>query len=177
MTTVHRTVPPPPRRAVWSAWAIPLLVLPSALWRAGKAFDDARGLSAVTDGGWYLLLLSVLALSLLSLGLVKPWGIAYPAWIPGVGGQIVNARRAAVTAQVGGWLLIVLSLYLTWNLNVGNLLTFEPAVGTTEQAHQLPDMGVLRWYLPLYAWAPLLIAIAVDYRRRTRSADRKLDEG
>lgn len=66
MTTVHRTVPPPPRRAVWSAWAIPLLVLPSALWRAGKAFDDARGLSAVTDGGWYLLLLSVLALSLLS---------------------------------------------------------------------------------------------------------------
>jgi hypothetical protein len=52
---------------VWAAYAVPLCVLPSAVWRTGGVLD---GGVSIADGGWYLLLLSGLSmgLALLTLG-------------------------------------------------------------------------------------------------------------
>jgi hypothetical protein len=35
--------------------------------------------------------------------------------------------------------------------------------------HAPPGWEVLRWYLPLLLWGPLLLVITRDYRRRHRA--------
>ncbi|TQL79174.1 hypothetical protein FB566_4775 [Stackebrandtia endophytica] len=148
-----------------SARLIPLTILPSAVWRG------VEGVRHITDGGWYLLFLSVLSmgLGLLSIGLVSDWGSVYPRWIPLLGGRTVPARGAAAVAQTGATIIIALSAYYTWNYNFGNLLTFTPIVGPDE-VKPSPGMDVIGWYLPMSAWGPLLIAVAANYRRRHSAA-------
>jgi hypothetical protein len=74
----------PPSRAVrWAAYATPLCVLPSALWRIWYVFVDAN--PACVGGGpaWErpyiasLSAVSVIAASL-TVGLVRPWGEVCP---------------------------------------------------------------------------------------------------
>src|SRR5258705_13683990 len=36
----QRSTPPPPRWATGVAWAVPVCVLPSTVWRTATAFDD-----------------------------------------------------------------------------------------------------------------------------------------
>lgn len=164
------TVPPPPRWAVWCAWAVPALILPSAVWRVSVVAGDPAGFAAaVAAGGWYLVLLSVLSmtLGLLTVGLVRPWGVVLPRRL---GGWEVPARFAARVGIGGGVALILLT---TWFFVFVTVRPFAMPVliDTGGPAHPRPGRDVLGWYAPLVAWGPLVIAVAVDHgRRRIRGA-------
>lgn len=139
----------PARWAVAAAYAVPLCVLPSAIWRLTVA-DDA-GPSA------YLVFLSVLsmALALLTLGLVQRWGERFPP------------RLVTTLATTGGLLLVALCVYFLLNQAfdlVGTGWSLTAVRDTTP--HEKPGWAVLRWYAPLLAWGPLLLAVAAERRRR-----------
>ncbi|WP_141746805.1 hypothetical protein [Streptomyces agglomeratus] len=81
-----KVLPDVPRWAVLAAYAVPLVTLPSGLWRIALV----AGLPVASDPvrtGWgvlYVLTLTAVseALALLTLGLVQPWGEVVPRWIP-----------------------------------------------------------------------------------------------
>ena len=157
-----KALPGVPRWAVLAAHAVPLVTLPSGLWRLSLA----AGLPVSTlslHHTWevlYVVGLAVVseALALLTLGLVRPWGEVVPRWIPLLGGRRVAPLAATVPAVAGGLVLSVLFGWTFWSYatNVG-----LPGTGTPAQYALL-----LACYLPLLAWPPLLIAVAVAYHRR-----------
>jgi hypothetical protein len=168
MTSVHPAVSPPPRWAVACAWLVPLAVLPSAIWRTSAVVTDPAGFfRATADGGWYLLLLSVasVALGFMTIGLVRPWGVVYPRWIPLVGGQRIPVRAVARIAVTGGAVLIALTVWF-FVFNVTRPFEMPVLILADQPARPAPEWPILRWYLPAIAWGPLVIAVARDYRRR-----------
>ncbi|MGI5415624.1 hypothetical protein [Actinomadura luteofluorescens] len=157
---------PAPRWAHLAAHAITLLALPSGVWRLGLALGLPLGYTeegyrtVCPPGFWgpaYLVLLAVLSegAALLALGLVRPWGEVVPRWIPFAGGRTVPPLAALIPAWAGVAVLAVLwtPLAAWWSM---------PADDMTPAGHTA--VGFL--YLPLVAWAPLLAALAVAYRRR-----------
>jgi hypothetical protein len=116
MTTATRTVwaaahSPAAEVSRWArtaACAIPLLVLPSSVWRIAACVFHApimRGgldpaeLSSGLPGvplALYVLLLSVVSevLAFTAVGLVSTWGEVFPRWIPGLRGRRVPVRGA-----------------------------------------------------------------------------------
>jgi hypothetical protein len=167
MTSAH-TSAPPARWAVWCAWIVPLTILPSAIWRTSMVVTDERGFArAVTEGGWYLLLLGVLSmgLGLLTVGLVRPWGEIVPRWVPRIGGRVVPARAAARVAVAGGVALILITVWFFVNRLTGPF-PVPVLIDTGGPPHPQPGWDVLRYYAPVIAWGPLVIAVARNYRRR-----------
>ncbi|MCX5066053.1 hypothetical protein OOJ91_09190 [Micromonospora lupini] len=148
--------------AVRAAYAVPLCVLPSALWRLSLVFTD----SAVTT--WYMIFLSVLSmgLALLTLGLVQRWGQRLPGWVPVLGGRRVPARAVVLVALIGGSLLVAICAYFLLNQRFHFVQRTWVGVGEDEPVHPRPGWEVLRYYAPMLAWGPLVIAVAVDYGRR-----------
>ncbi|WP_344361649.1 hypothetical protein [Streptomyces gobitricini] len=169
MTTTPpvRTVPAPPRWAVRAAHVVPLLVLPSGVWRlllaAGhRGGHTEAGYEALGATGWgavYVVALSVAGevLALLTLGLVSPWGEVLPPWVPRFGGRRIPPSAAVVPAAVGS-----VALTLLWTPFV--LWWAVPHPGMTPLGGTVA--GFL--YLPLVAWGPLLAAVTVSYHRRRR---------
>jgi hypothetical protein len=154
-----------PRWAVMAAYAVPLCVLPSSVWRVSAVVD---GDVPVADGGWYLILLSCLAtvLSLLTLGLVHSWGEVVPHWVPLVGGRPVPVHAAVVPAMIGSALLFGLCLYVLLNSAFGWVGQGPVLVGAEDGPLTPPTGWTAATYVPLAAWAPLLAAVTVAYRRR-----------
>lgn len=165
----HPAVPPVPRWARVAAHVAALTPLPSALWRIALALGFSGGYTS--DGLEELNLnvwgtLGVLGLSvategaaLLTLGLVQKWGEVVPGWVPVLGGRRVSARVVVPAAWAG---VVVLALLWTqmafwWQVPHDDMTTTGANV-----------VGLL--YLPMVAWAPLLGAVTVDYRRRHRAA-------
>ncbi|MEU9570624.1 hypothetical protein AB0D62_12175 [Streptomyces massasporeus] len=161
--------PPPPRWARWAAHAVPLVALPSSLWRLAMAAGVPVGYSEEvlrTDydlpGIGYLILpmISLLqeAVALLTLGLVSQWGLVVPRWVPVIGGRPVNTWAAVVPAALGALAMtaITVSQYLVWD--------------TVEQSNlsggHRTFMGWM--YAPLLLWGPLLAAVTVSYALRRR---------
>jgi hypothetical protein len=154
-----------PHWAVVTAHVVALLPLPSALWRLGLALGFSGGyteaglvelnLDAVGIAG--VLGLSVLseAAALLTLGLVRPWGEVLPRWVPVGGGRPVPVRAAVLPALAGAAVLTALwtPMLFWWEL---------PHTDMTDRGAFL--VGFL--YLPQVLWAPLLVVLAVAYRRR-----------
>jgi hypothetical protein len=161
---------PPSRWAVAAAYAVPLCVLPSAAWRMSLLVD---GSVPMDEEGWYLLTLSAgsVGLALLTLGLVHRWGEEVPRLVPMIGGRPVPVRAAVVPAVTGALLLIGLDLYAILN-GLLNVVERGPVLvgpdGTDLPPRPEPGTGVLALYVPLLAWGPLLLAVALDYRRRRR---------
>lgn len=147
-----RTVAAPPRWAVAAAWGVPLCVLPSAIWRT-SIVDD------VPNGGWYLPLLTALSLvlALLTLGLVQRWGERFPP------------RFVVTTAATGAGLLLAVYAYVALNKVFGFVERGPVLVGPDQPDVPPPGWDVLVLYLPLLLWAPLVLAVTWDYRRRHRS--------
>ena len=147
---------PPPRWAVRCAWLVPLTILPSAVWRTSLLFGHGHPLGAVTEGGWYLLVLGAvsLGLGLSTVGLVRPWGAICPSWLP----------------LAGGTLLILGCLYATANIVFGRLVDVPQTLAIGGESFARPGAAVLSWYAPMLAWGPLLIAVALNYRRRRLEA-------
>jgi hypothetical protein len=160
----------PPRWALLAAYAVPLCVLPSAAWRCSLLFDET--VSRHTED-WYVLTLSggSVALALLTLGLVHPWGERVPRWVPVLGGRTIPRPVAVVPATTGALLLMALCLYALLNgvfhfVERGPVLV-GPAEGDGPPPPE-PGPGVAALYAPLLAWGPLLLAVTVNYwRRRT----------
>jgi hypothetical protein len=160
----------PPRSAFLAAYAVPLCVLPSAVWRCSLLLDGAIGMNAE---GWYLLTLSggSVALALLTLGLVHSWGERVPRWVPILGGRTIPIPVAVVPAMTGALLLMGLCLYGVLN-GVFHFVERGPVmIGPTEAdapQRPKPGQGVLALYVPLLAWGPLLLAVTRNYWCRRR---------
>jgi hypothetical protein len=107
---------PVPRWVLRLAYAMPLLLLPSCLWRLPFAFHFEMGQQH--EGGmpsfWvsipYVFGLSVVSelIAFLCIGLVRRWGEVTPAWIPFIGGKQVRPLAAVIPAVLGGLALTVL---------------------------------------------------------------------
>lgn len=172
------TGPVAPRWVVVCAHAVPLCVLPAGLWRIAMALGVPVGFSAevLRDDygvpGWGVLAIIGLSvftegLALLTIGLVRPWGEVFPAWMPILGGRTVNARVVTVIALTGAAILTV----VCWS---------QLPVWIAGEDEGLPGaartvMGLA--YAPLLAWGPLLAVVAVAYlRRRRRPASGPADD-
>ncbi|MEV5983267.1 hypothetical protein [Streptomyces sp. NPDC052114] len=172
---VGDTERPVPRWAMRLAYALPLLLLPSCLWRLPFALHFEMG--QVQELGmppyWlsipYVLGLSVFseATAILAIGLVRGWGEVAPAWVPFIGGKRVRPLAAVVPAVIGG--LILTLLFTSIPIGDGRRIT---AYGITEGVEYVNGAwGTLAavCIAPTAVWGPIIIALAVAYyRRRTR---------
>ncbi|MGW6545607.1 hypothetical protein ACWGBH_22555 [Streptomyces massasporeus] len=164
-------VAPPPRWARWAAHAVPLVALPSSLWRLAMAAGVPVGYSEEvlrTDydipgtGALILVLISLAqeAAALLTLGLVSRWGLVTPRRLPLIGGRPVAVPAAVVPAALGAAALTLIT--------VGQCLAWDEVDdGNLTGVHRT----VMGWvYAPLLLWGPLLGAVTVSYwiRRRCR---------
>ncbi|MFG2055149.1 hypothetical protein ACGFI9_14050 [Micromonospora sp. NPDC048930] len=162
---VHR---PAPAWAVRVAHLIPLVVLPSGLWRialvAGVPIGAAAHGAPVRPGfgeSAYIVSLSLVseALALLSLGLVRPWGEVFPRWLPLLRGRRVPPPFAVTVATAGAVAVTLIWGYAAWGVVVrGNDLGFTPSGFAL----------LVACYLPLLLWGPLLFALVLSYRHRHR---------
>lgn len=157
-----KALPNVPRWAVLAAHAVPLVTLPSGLWRIALA-----GGLPVSEfplrSGWevlYVVSLAVVseALALLTLGLVRPWGEVVPRWVPLLGGRRVPPLAATVPALLGG---VALSGLLSWAFYSHYTGAGQDMIGAPAQQALL-----LLCYVPLLAWPPLLVAVTIAYYRR-----------
>ncbi|MGW5670686.1 hypothetical protein [Micromonospora sp. NPDC003776] len=159
---------PVPRWAERVAHLIPLVVLPSGLWRIALVAGVPIGASAhgaPVDLGFgesaYIVSLSLVSegLALLSFGLVRPWGEVFPRWLPLLGGRRVPPPFAVTVAAAGAVALTLIWGYAAWGVVVnGNDLNFSTAGFAL----------LVACYLPLLCWGPLLLALTVAYGRRRR---------
>ena len=158
-----------PRWARVAAYAVPLAVLPSSLWRLPLVFDDT-GLGEKA----YIVCLSLVSelLAFTAVGLIASWGERFPRWVPWLRGRRVPTPVALVPATLGAVVLTVM-----WTVTLALI-----CVGVTAGGKPLdPDFPTAggRWeagifyvcYLPLLLWGPLLAAVAYAYHRRRRSLD------
>ncbi|MFE2413649.1 hypothetical protein ACFXDE_35495 [Kitasatospora sp. NPDC059408] len=100
------------------------------------------------------------ALAFLTLGLVRPWGLVVPRWVPLLGGRRVRPLAAVVPALLGSAILTDLgatALFGGWARNLAE----------ADSPHGVAAVVMTLAYLPLVAWGPLLGAVAIDYARRT----------
>ncbi|GAA4507944.1 hypothetical protein GCM10023191_067090 [Actinoallomurus oryzae] len=164
---------PVPRWAERLAHVIPLMVLPSGLWRLAVALgfsmgmlNDAGELAVVR--GWpavYIAAISLLseAVALTAFGLVQPLGEEVPRWLPFFGGRAVRPKVVIVAATVGSVALMLIWTVGFWNVWTGGrpgpmASPFWAAVFTI-------------CYAPLNLWGPALLTLTWAYRRRTGPND------
>jgi hypothetical protein len=162
----------PPRWAVIAAHAIPILALPSGIWRIVLGLGVPVGFSGelaevYAAPGWitpYVFALTVLveALALLSLGLVRPWGEVAPRWLPWIGGRVLPTWLVTATATLGALALGVLgiSTALLWN--------GPENMGDPDAPQGVAGLVMTACYAPQLAWPPLLLALAISYALRRR---------
>jgi hypothetical protein len=105
----------------------------------------------------------------LTLGLVRPWGEVFPAWLPFVGGKSVPARAVSVVATFGATILAIVVLYYFVVQAVASEWTFEPVPPGCSS----PGFDILIFYVPLIAWPPLLYLVTYHYYRRRTAPKRE----
>ncbi|HEX5087968.1 MAG TPA: DUF3995 domain-containing protein [Nocardioides sp.] len=177
--TAPPLAPPPqrpaPRWAERLAHAIPLLVLPSSLWRLAVAFgfpmgmlNDAGELDAVR--GWpavYVAAITLVseAVALTAFGLVRPLGEEVPRWLPIFGGRAVRPRSVIVAATVGS-----VALMLIWTAGFWEVWT-TGRPGAMASPAWAAVFTIC--YAPLNLWGPALLTLTWAYRRRTSWSERR----
>jgi hypothetical protein len=145
-----------PTWAKLAAWAVPLTTIPSITWRLGNVLGGlGSGDPCVVGAGaplveqLYLLVVPPgvqLALALLTVGLIRPWGEVLPRWLPLLGGRQVPVG-VAVGAATGGAVLVAVWL---WIGVVMDLLGVQPTpLEPVPPGCSVPWWDVLRWYTPM----------------------------
>ncbi|YCK37378.1 hypothetical protein ACNF49_25990 [Actinomadura sp. ATCC 39365] len=155
-----------PRWALRAAYALPLLVLPSCLWRLPFVLDFEMGQIHATDmpALWiripYILGLSTLSelAALLSIGLVRRWGEVVPAWVPLLGGRLIPPLAALVPATAGGVILSVLP--------VQTVLQWMGAVDEIAYENVWWEILAKVCISPLNLWGPTVLALTFAYYLR-----------
>lgn len=175
-TTSSTTVPPSdrvaqrpvPRWATRLAHAIPLLALPSGLWRLAVALGFSMG-QLNSDGsagvlrGWPALYVAVISLlsevvALTAFGLVQPVGEEVPRWVPLFGGRAVRPRVVLLVATLGS-----VTLMLIWTVGFWSVWTGH---GVSNMASAFWEAVFTVCYAPLNLWGPSLLVLIWAYRRR-----------
>jgi hypothetical protein len=157
------------RRIRLAAYAVPLVVLPSSIWRIPAAFDDGIGAGERA----YVLSLSIVSelLAFTAIGLIARWGEVFPGWVPFLRGRRVPTMATVIPAAIGAT-----ALTLVFTL----LFSISEIRGTTIRGAELPESYPSRaggweaaWfyvcYAPLILWGPLLAVLTVAYWKRRRS--------
>ena len=162
---------PVPNWAARMAHAVPLLVLPSSVWRFPVAFGFDMGMVDPEAGPWvwwafpYTLGLIAVTelLAYLTVGLVSRWGEVTPHWMPLIGGRRVRRLAAVIPATIGGVLLTALWAVepILGAFGLFGLTTIEFRNGWWEA------IGIVA-YTPLALWGPVLLAVTASYARRRR---------
>ncbi|OKI65973.1 hypothetical protein [Micromonospora sp. CB01531] len=157
--------------AVRAAHLVPLVVLPSGLWRlalvAGVPIGAYEHGAPVRTHGWesvYVVSLTVFseALALLALGLVRPWGEVFPRWLPLLGGRRVPPSFAVTAATAGAIGVTLVWAYAAWGIIVRDLVVEGDGLGFSPAGFAL----LVACYVPLLLWGPLLLAVTLSYHRR-----------
>ncbi|MFJ8661283.1 hypothetical protein [Streptomyces sp. NPDC093795] len=163
-------LPDVPRWVALAAHAVPLVTLPSGLWRlalvAGLPVTSDAELGLLSAGETvYVISLSVVSelLALLTLGLVRSWGEVFPRWMPFLGGRRVNPAAATGAALAG---VAGLCAIAAWGVYAA-----YADLGPDVPATPAQDALLIACYAPLAAWPVLLAAVAVAYYRRRRHAE------
>lgn len=164
-----KALPDVPRWAVLAAHAVPLVTLPSGLWRlalvAGLPVTQDAEFSTMGFGeSVYVVGLSVVSelLAFLTLGLVRSWGEVFPRWMPFLGGRRVNPAAATGVAFAG---VAGLCAIAAWGV-YASVADLGPGI----PASPAQDALLIACYAPLLAWPVLVAAVAASYyRRRTRA--------
>lgn len=109
-----------------------------------------------------------LGASLLSIGLVRPWGEVVPDWVPFLGGRVVPVKAAVIPAGAGAALIFAVYAYALLN-PVFHFRAVADIPGCPPPFEEPGAWVAAASYAPLLAWGPLLVAVtAAYYRRRTR---------
>jgi hypothetical protein len=119
--------------------------------RAAQAVEGSRVLVAPLALGC-----AALAGSLLTIGLVRPWGEVFPRWLPVVGGRRVPPTLAIVPATLVSALLLAAGIGIVRMWAVGQFVV--------EADSWLGSVPMLLW--PLWGAALAAATLAYYYRRR-----------
>nr|WP_079423043.1 hypothetical protein [Streptomyces katrae] len=162
------------------AYAIPLLVLPSSLWRVatgvlhlpldgGEAAHGTGSLPLGVPPELYVVFLSVLSevLAFTAVGLVATWGEVFPTWLPGLRGRPVPTAAAVAPAAIGATMLTVLWTALGIAIVTGHTLRGDPLPSAfPTQSHDWRAALFTLCYAPVLLWGPLLAAVTAAYAWR-----------
>ena len=178
---VHgRTAAGVPRWAVWTAYAVTAVVLPSGIWRIAlvvfhvplleppaAALSHHGSVMVVNDAG-YVVGLSVVSelLAFLTVGLVAEWGERLPRRLPWLGGRRIPVPAAVIPAATGAVLLTLLWSWVLIMLALGSTIRGDTDTGIV--THGWQTVAFVLAYVPLGAWGPLLGVVTVHYYRRRR---------
>lgn len=180
-----------PTWAKIAAWAVPFTTVPSITWRLEGAVDglvsggNACFEPASTPLGEKIYIVALLpivqlSLALLTLGLIRPWGEVFPRWIPGVGGRRVPIAFAVGLAMFG---VLALSVMILGQLGGERMLDelwaalgrdHPPGGSELPAGCEKPGWEIMRWYVPMILWPPLLFAVTMHYLRRRRRPSREM---
>ncbi|WP_051466964.1 hypothetical protein [Actinomadura oligospora] len=161
-----------------AAYAVPLTVLPSSLWRIVVFTFHAPILLGDRDAGslpsWLPLELYVVLLSVISelfaftaIGLAASWGEVFPRWIPLLRGRTVPRAVGVVPAALGTLILTVLWTALTVSFLSHRTITGRPLPSEFPvDYHHWQGILALAAYAPLILWGPLLGILTIAYWRR-----------
>ena len=161
------TEQPVPRWAYRLAHMIPLLTLPSGLWRLGLVGGSSMGMLVDGQPAYligtgqkvYVVCLSIFSelVALTAFGLVKRWGEVVPRWIPFIGGLRVAPYAAVIPAVPGA-----LGLIAIWTFGFRDVFTdhFIPFSSTAWKTL------MIACYAPLQLWGPALLLLTWAYYRR-----------
>lgn len=174
---LHSPVPGVSRRARWAATAVPLLVLPSSLWRIAFTGGVPSGRGNVP--AWlpmqaYAVLLSILSevLAFTAVGLIAGWGQTVPRRVPRYGGRPIPVAVAVVPAAAGAVLLTAIWTVAAFAVLTGNKINGEPLPSDyPTRVGGWSSVEFVACYAPLLLWGPLLGALTVWYWRRRVSAE------
>ena len=172
-----------PRWARIAAYAVPLTVLPSSVWRIAVCTFHAPimrgdlGSALGSSGrpgvplGLYVILLSIVSelLAFTAVGLVSAWGEVVPRWIPVLHGRRVPALAAVVPAALGAAVLTLLWTWMAVSMSLGLRIDGRPQAATAPVSFgDWKGLVAVAAYAPLLLWGPLLGAVTISYWRRRR---------
>lgn len=188
----ERAHEPVPGVAGWArkaALLVPLVVLPSSVWRISAIAlhvpiiknvpaDPSGNLPSWIPIELYVVLLSIVSelLAFTAIGLVSTWGEVFPRWMPFLRGRRVPTLAAVIPGAIGATILTALWTEVLIMLALGRTLTGGdiPDDGVLD-AHTWQGLLAIVMYAPLIAWGPLLGAVTFAYyrRRTTKPAGRE----
>jgi hypothetical protein len=165
-----------PRWARRVAYAVPLVVLPSGIWRLGVLFAAEKRGGSIADWAMngYVVCLTLVSevLAFTAVGLVARWGEVFPRWMPWLRGRRVPTAAAVVPATIGATVLtlvftvIAIVTTVTQSKTNGDPLPadFPSKAGGWETVYFYAA------YVPLVLWGPMLGILTYGYWHRRRSA-------